>query len=339
MNSPAAAEALAAQIAKTPNVHLLRDLAELGPAVRSAASLLVELLSHPDWEIRSAAARALGYVGSRDAVGPLVGVLGNQEDWQLVLAAAGSLGRLGDAGATGALERLAGSHWYPPVRDAARAAMEATSGRSRPVSPSQSSSFASEFFAYRDAWRGIRPCLSREDTGPGTFDPQNELAQALATLGTYEAVVVVHAFGPKGKLQREEKKTEQKPGAALKVKDGWLLGGNRGEWGGELVFVDQGRHQSLLLDDNIHALARLGPHVAALGGLAHLSLNRGLVYQVVQDSQGKWSAHPWRVLPGAPRGSSLQSDGRWLIHTAEAASCSHPGGHSRWRAARSCAEC
>jgi hypothetical protein len=31
--------------------------------------------------------------------------------------------------------------------------------------------------------------------------------------------------------------------------------------------------------------------------------------------KGRWSARPWRVLPGAPSGSALRPDGSWLVDT------------------------
>ena len=105
------------------------------------------------------------------------------------------------------------------------------------------------------------------------------------------------------------------PNAALQVTDGWLLGRDHGEFGGELVFVDHAGHATPLVDDNIDGVARLGSRIVAVGGLAHLGGNRGLAYEVARDAKGRWSAHPWRVLPGAPWGAALQSDGSWMIDT------------------------
>jgi len=36
---------------------------------------------------------------------------------------------------------------------------------------------------------------------------------------------------------------------------------------------------------------------------------------VARDANGRWSARPWRVLPGAPWGSAPQPDGSWMIDT------------------------
>jgi hypothetical protein len=40
-----------------------------------------------------------------------------------------------------------------------------------------------------------------------------------------------------------------------------------------------------------------------------------MVYGVSRDPEGRWSARPWRVLPGEPWSSAPQPDGSWLIET------------------------
>ncbi|HLK89921.1 MAG TPA: hypothetical protein VKZ18_08505 [Polyangia bacterium] len=127
---------------------------------------------------------------------------------------------------------------------------------------------------------------------------------------------MTYAAGPIGyRPGRGEKPKRQVPRAALEVIDGWLLGNARGEWGGELLFLDRTGQQTLLLIDNIHALAHLGTRIVALAGLAHMVGNRGLVYELARDAKGRWSARPWRVLPGAPWTSAMRPDGSWLIDT------------------------
>jgi hypothetical protein len=133
---------------------------------------------------------------------------------------------------------------------------------------------------------------------------------------------------------RHETHRKQVPSAALRVADGWLLGGDRGEWGGELVLLDETGRSRRLVDDNIGGLAPLGARVVAIGGLAHLSSNRGLVYEVIRDAKGNWSAHPWRVLPGAPWGSALESDGSLLIDTNGGTVVLSPDGRLRMATCR-----
>ena len=45
-------------------------------------------------------------------------------------------------------------------------------------------------------------------------------------------------------------------------------------------------------------------------GLAHMSTNDGLLYELSRGANGRWAARPWRVLPAAP-GTS------WLVPSGE----------------------
>jgi hypothetical protein len=141
------------------------------------------------------------------------------------------------------------------------------------------------------------------------------------TLGlTYDAKVVSITSDPNGDGVRHETPVKQRPSAALEVQDGWLLGGNRGEWGGELVFVDRSGHPALLFEDNVHAIVRLGKHVIALAGLGHLGHNHGVALEIVRSESGRWSAHPWRVLPGSPQTVTPLRDGRVFIDIEDGSS-------------------
>lgn len=318
MKVPAAGNVLAAKLTRAPHEQLpvlLRQLAELGAAGQPAAMQVIGLLGNPDWEVRVAAARALGYFGDRRAVEPLVGALHNVEDWHLSYVTAESLGRLGDARADGALAALQRDHWYPPVRESARKARAVIAGHDSYVSRWHPENFAFEFLEFEHAGGDVKPCRPGDRSARSVFLPDDDLRRALADKMTYDSIVVGYGAGPGGRPERHETPRKQVPDAALQVPDGWLLGGDRGEWGGELVFLDRAGRQKTLIDGNIRGIARLGPRIVAVGGLAHLSSNRGRVYEVARDEKGRWSARPWRVLPGAPSGSSLRPDGRWVLDT------------------------
>ncbi len=75
-------------------------LKHLGAAAGQAVPYLIDALSDPNWQVRRAAAEALGVAGNRQAVAPLVEVLRNRDgDWSVRAAAARSLGELGDPAA------------------------------------------------------------------------------------------------------------------------------------------------------------------------------------------------------------------------------------------------
>jgi hypothetical protein len=294
---------------------VLRELAELGSGGQPAIKRVIALLGNSDWDIRTAAARTLGYFGSRQAVTPLLGVLNNAENWQLSFVAAESLGRLGDGHAGPALAALEHDHWYPPVRESARKARAAIAAGDHHASSADPDSSSGGFVGYEQAGEEVKPCHPRAGQARESFLPDHDLSRALVAKMTYDAVIVGYGCAGVGQSTRHEIPSKQVPSAALEVADGWLLGGNRGEWGGEIVFVDRRGRQTKLVDDNIDSITRLGTRIFAAGGVAHISIDRGMVYEVLRDAQGHWSAQPWRVLPGEPWSSAPQPDGSWLIDT------------------------
>jgi HEAT repeat protein len=313
MKSPAAVKPLVAKLRREPDANVLQEIAQLGLSGKGAGPSTVPLLKSGKWDVRVAAARALGYIGYIEGAPALIAALKSEEDWQLVFASAESLGRMRVASAADPLQAIALRHWYPPVREAARKASEVIAGREAYVSRWHPDNFSFEFFDVEHAGRDVAPCVAPSDERP-SFLPDADLQRALTLSVAYDAVVVGYGAGPGGRPERHEFPKKQTPSAALQVEDGWLLGGSRGEWGGELIHTDSRGRQIMVLDDNIHGLARLGRRVVALGGLAHLSMNAGVVYEAARDTHGRWAARPWRVLPGAPFGSEMQADGHWLIH-------------------------
>ncbi len=92
----------------------------------------------------------------------------------------------------------------------------------------------------------------------------------------------------------------RKPAFVLAAFGGYLMGGNRGEWGGELVFRGPDGKIEVLLEKNIEGIFSMPVGVLAFSGLAHMSYNEGAIYLVKVGSDGHISASLWRSLPGAP---------------------------------------
>lgn len=91
--------------------------------------------------------------------------------------------------------------------------------------------------------------------------------------------------------------------------DGQLLGSDRGEWIGALEYVTQDGTRQTVLRDNIMGIVNGPSGVFAIGGLGHLSINRGVIYQIDQGNDGVLSARLVITLPGAPSQVSTYSDG------------------------------
>ncbi len=125
MRHPAAVTSLLNRIAKGDKLAFI-DLADLGYAGKSAGPAIVKYLNDPDRTVY--AARTLGYIGYAEATQPLTRAL-SSDDWRLVYVACESLGQMKAATAGAELERVANTHWYPPVRDAAKAALGAIAGK------------------------------------------------------------------------------------------------------------------------------------------------------------------------------------------------------------------
>ena len=332
IHSPKAGAIFAERLAGKHDVVTLRDLAEIGAAGRDAGPAVVKILEHePD--LRAAAARTLGYIGYAEATPELVAALDDPMDARVAWAAAMSLGRLNAPDALGALDRTASQHWYPPVRDAARqAAMQIRSGAAGP-DRRPGDNFAMEFLAFGSINRDLPACrkhrekVVREPEGTklhtGASDRKLKRLKYPSEVVSYGAsdeeeqkaagadIIRVHP----GNLMEHRQPIEQVPDVALRVDGGWLAGSSRGEWGGELMFVgDDGRFQRIL-GDNVEDIYRLGTRIVATTGLAHLGLNHGALVEITRDSEGRWHATTWRVLPGAPAASFLVAPHGLMVRT------------------------
>jgi hypothetical protein len=121
-----------------------------------------------------------------------------------------------------------------------------------------------------------------------------------------------------------ERQVEQEPGknptvvrtipdVVLRVANGWLAGADRGEFGGELVFLGDDGSQQLIVETNVRNIVALGDRTIAVTGLAHMLFNNGALLDVSRRAGGPWVATPWRRLPGAPGKSWLTSTGELLV--------------------------
>ncbi|MFL0798246.1 MAG: HEAT repeat domain-containing protein [Cellvibrionaceae bacterium] len=114
-----------------PNVLVLRDLAEIGPAAQDAGPVLIKLLSHSEREIRLGAVRALGYIEYKKSERFLIPLMTLNDDIPLNWAAAVALGMLGKRSSVSSLEAVSMSHWYPAVRHAASMAIDRINNKGR----------------------------------------------------------------------------------------------------------------------------------------------------------------------------------------------------------------
>src|SRR5437879_5679861 len=98
----------------------------------------------------------------------------------------------------------------------------------------------------------------------------DQLTEAQLRKLVYDAELV--SIGENGE---QVKIIKQRPDVGLKVVDGFLLGSDRGEWGGELVFSDGRSQTATLLKENVTAIHRLRFGIVVVTGIAHLSIDEG----------------------------------------------------------------
>jgi hypothetical protein len=114
-----------------------------------------------------------------------------------------------------------------------------------------------------------------------------------------------------------KRSAEVHPNVATPAFDGWLLGGNRGEFGGELMYqigYEGAVHK--LLDENVEDLYKLPFGFVVTTGLAHMGYDGGSLYLVTRTSKDLPRASKLAELPAAPQTSWFLRSGDILINTS-----------------------
>lgn len=317
-----------------PNVVVLRDLSGIGKAGHDAGPSVLKLLQHSDWDIRLGAVTTLGFIRYENAVPKLIVLLKDPTDVRLNWAAAKALGQIKSQSAKSALTETANNHWHTAVRKMASDALIQLEAKASDEDQAVTGNFAFLFFGYENL--EIEPCDAItlafvKETNPEKlrYDESKKKLQSLS----YKSEVVSYGVSSEeeekqkkagkdiievtsGNMVRHVESIDQVPGIALRVKDGWLGGSNRGEWGGELVFIKDDGVSQKIIDENVEDIYLLGDRYIAVAGLAHMGSNNGMLYELASDKSGQWSARPWRSLPGAPRSSGPVQSGEILLNTS-----------------------
>lgn len=324
-------EILTASIQTNPSANNIIELAKKGRKAHSAAPVLLNLIEQGSSEERFLATRALGFIGNTEAIPTLIEQLTVPFDVELNIAATQSLAMLDKETALIPLNNVKNSHWYPPVRNAAAEAIQIIKGTLKPDEPDDvlraPYAFSYNKFMTEEICEVIT--LSREDESPESKLYKESHPEQLQKL-SFDTHVL--SYGAKDEIDQQLEGKEiievnssnmieirtpikQVPELALKVENGWLTGSNRGEWGGELVFIDEDGNSNIVLNTNVEDIYRLGELTLATTGLAHLGINNGKIYKLELSKGGNWIATPWIKLPGVPRSSWFVETGELLINT------------------------
>jgi hypothetical protein len=282
----------------------LRGIAELGRGGYSAGPALVGLLDSDDWLVRVAAARTLGIIGYRDSITRLRKVLQEPQDWRLIWVTARSLWQLKAKEAVVDLRAVSRNHWYPSVREMADRAADAIASQHWLPEPEPTPNMSIDFYDWLSVAQRNEPCATVEvangdevlTVSLSGFDRQpggDTLPEGVfsSTDSTDERAINNPELGM-GRV------------VALQVVGGWLAGQNRGEWGGQLVFVEPEGPSQLLLNKNVFAIYRLVTGVYVVAAAEISAFGEAAIYRAASSPDGRWTVEPVAILP------------RWLTASA-----------------------
>ena len=323
-------------LAERGDINTLVDIAQLGVNGQDAGSGVVKFLDSTTPEAKILAARTLGFIEYKKSVPKLIKLLQDDSNVQLNYVAVESLGRMKDNRAVSVLEDVAENHWHPAVRRAAEVAIKHINSGTEHQDTLHKNKSGFNYFDYEHM--GIEVC--EEITLTAVSEPtakklyRSNAKKQLEKL-KYQSVIVSYGARDEAQQKAEDpggvveinpdnivehrKEVEQTPDVALKVTDGWLVGSNRGEWGGELVHLAINGEQNIILEQNIEDIYKLGDKYIVTTGLAHLFSNRGQIYELYKDKGSAWNSRPWLKLPGSPSSS-------WFVETEELLINTYGGG-------------
>lgn len=204
-------------------------------------------------------------------------------DWRDVQAAIEALQAFADEGAIGQLRVLSQSHWHPAIQAIAENAANQIENPDPDSIPENLRTSYVGFLSY-----SFRPeCVSRQWEWNGQHIPAFSRQSSFREDGENW-----------GELRR------------LDLAGGFLLGSNRGEWLGELVWHPHGGEPEVLLADAVLEILPYQDGALVFTGLAHLGMNQGAVFRI--EFGETQSPRVFRVaeLPEAPYGGVARLEGR-----------------------------
>lgn len=295
--------------------YYLRDIGLAGHTAISAGPYILERYPEFGFDAKPQAARTLGQIGYRPAIPQLIKSLNSSSDWELSKASAEALGRLRAQEALPLLAYIAESHWHPETRDAARRAETAITsdpeGLRDIYGPAQQPGLSN--MEVRD---GPEPCATVSDY-PNLTPEKNRFyaSEEPERAANFQIPVPI----PEGRRQEDPTLPQffyEDPVVGIKIGNNWLLGSNRGEWGGHIAARMGNDPIEVLEYANVEDIYRFpNGRIVAVTGIAHLFINRGYLQTIEQAGQNSWQVTKWRKLPGAPRSSWLVAPDQLLVNT------------------------
>ena len=103
---------------------------------------------------------------------------------------------------------------------------------------------------------------------------------------------------------------------AFEVDDGYLVGFNRGEWGGELYwFSKDGKKKYEISKQQITKFIERDDKIYAIEGISHLGMSKGSIIEVKKKKR-KWTTTEYLKLPTAPEVAQLDGKNNLVVVTS-----------------------
>lgn len=321
---------------------LLTTLASMGPSAKPAMAQATRFLRARAAWVRRQAATTMLAIDPQSAIPVLLQQLHNPQDAQLSYDLVQMLGPMTAESTTPpapqalskslmakvrqALSAVQTDYWYPPVRVSAKRWLE---------QPAQAAALLAEQHSLRsfiasDDKTGLScelaPTRPATVAGNRIVDVASPDARPLALSYWIE----YWAFDPSMPATADvaldtpwtdnPQRVEKRPSIQLRLGSGWLTGRDDGEWGGELMYVDDHGKAQQLANDNIRALVTLGNTQLAIAGLAHLGIRESRIYRITakaSPTNPPLHAERWIELPGYVNEWSLLPGDALLLKTSD----------------------
>lgn len=312
---------------------LLDQLSAFGVEAQAAAPVVEDLLASDDDYLRAVAAETLVAINPDYAIPVLLKHMHNPTDAKLSYLIALQLGDWPGTEVKQALERVASSYWYPPVRAAAEKSLQKLA---KPAKPAVQQTVRNAHRFDEEDLQAVRCELAplQKITEPKKHKLYQEQDEKQLSALTYwlpnsqfqsdaeaseDASLILQQLD---KWSQNPKRIEYLPNLALRVADGWLTGRQKGEWGGELMYISDSGVKQLVVSDNIEDIYQLGEQWIATAGLAHLSGDYGRIYRLKRlnansaaSNNKEFRADIWLELPSAVKSSWWVEGGELLLNT------------------------
>ncbi|SIO02252.1 hypothetical protein SAMN05444166_2077 [Singulisphaera sp. GP187] len=103
---------------------------------------------------------------------------------------------------------------------------------------------------------------------------------------------------------------------SVQVTDGWVIGFDKGEWGGALWwFSPDGKKRYKISGDQVSGFFKTDAGLLALSGIAHGTISRGRIIRLTRGGDGFWHSEHFVDLKGAPETAVIGADGALIVAT------------------------